>query len=99
MHIIAKRPLTAFTKRHPDASSSLRAWWKMMTKKQYRSPGEVREDFATASFLGDELTVFNVAGNKYRLVVHIVYAMGRVFVSGVYTHAEYDRLTKAGLLG
>ena len=44
-------------------------------------------------------TVFNIGGNKYRLVVNVVYTMRTVFVEGVYTHVEYDRLTRAGLLG
>ncbi|MEO8909637.1 MAG: type II toxin-antitoxin system HigB family toxin [Gemmatimonadaceae bacterium] len=51
-------------------------------------------DFAGASFVGGETTVFNVAGNKYRLVANIVYSNGRVYVDGVYTHEEYDRLAE-----
>ena len=43
--------------------------------------------------------MFNIGGNKYRLVVNIVYSMRTVFIEGVYTHVEYDRLTRAGLLG
>jgi mRNA interferase HigB len=58
----------------------------------------LKKDFPSVSFIGGETTVFNVGRNKYRLVVNIVYTMSTVFVEGVYTHVEYDRLTRAGLL-
>ncbi len=70
-----------------------------MRAKSYESPNELKQDFPNASFVGGETTVFNIGGNKYRLVVNIVYTMRTVFVEGVYTHVEYDRLTRAGLLG
>lgn len=99
MRIISRRPLNDFAHQHPDAQAGLSAWWKLMKAKSYKSPNALKEDFPSASFIGGETTVFNIGGNKYRLVVNIVYSMRTVFVDGVYTHIEYDRLTKAGLLG
>jgi mRNA interferase HigB len=54
---------------HPAAERPLRAWLAIVRLKQYHAPHEVRQDFATASFLGPWRTVFNIGGNKYRLVV------------------------------
>jgi mRNA interferase HigB len=99
MHVIARKPLIDFGALYPDSKSSLRSWWKVMKHGRYRTPHEVRADFPSASFLGDELTVFNIGGNKYRLVAFMVYRTGLVYVDAVYTHEEYERLVRAGLLG
>lgn len=99
MRVISRRPLTDFAEKHPDAQSALGSWWKLMKVKSYKNPGALKKDFPSASFIGGETTVFNIGGNKYRLVVNIVYSMRTVFVNDVYTHVEYDRLMKAGLLG
>lgn len=69
-----------------------------MKTKTYEDPHQVREDFGTASFLGGSRTVFNVGGNKYRLVVDMRYDLGRVYVREVLTHDEYDRRTRDGTL-
>jgi mRNA interferase HigB len=58
----------------------------------------VREDFASASFLGKWRTVFNIGGNKYRLVVDMRYDLGRIYIRHVLTHEEYTRRTQDGSL-
>ena len=99
MRVISRKALNEFARLYPDSQTPLSAWWKLMKAKSYESPSALKRDFPSASFIGGETTVFNIGGNKYRLVVNIVYSMRTVFVEGVYTHVEYDRLTKAGLLG
>ena len=99
MRVISRKPLNDFASLYPDSRPALSAWWQVMKAKSYASPNALKKDFPSASFIGGETTVFNIGGNKYRLVVNVVYAMRTVFVGGVYTHVEYDRLTKAGLLG
>lgn len=99
MRVISRKPLNDFVEIHRDAEPGLSSWWKLMKGKSYKNPSALKKDFPSASFIGGETTVFNIAGNKYRLVVNIVYSMRTVFVDNVYTHVEYDRLTKAGLLG
>jgi mRNA interferase HigB len=64
----------------------------------YSSPPAVREDFASASFLGPWRTVFNIGGNKYRLVVDMRYDLGRIYIRHVLTHEEYTRRTQEGSL-
>jgi mRNA interferase HigB len=98
VRIITESRLTAFWNRFPDAELPLRAWRAMIRRKEYRTPHEVRQDFGSADFLRSNVTVFNIGGNKYRLVVTMRYDMQTVFIRHVVTHREYDRLTDDGLL-
>jgi mRNA interferase HigB len=66
-------------------------WEKFMRAKKYTNPHEVRTDFGSADFTGDGKTIFNIGGNKYRLVTKLMYRWGKILILGVYTHAEYDR--------
>lgn len=98
MRIITESRLTAFWKQHPDAEVPLKVWRKLVRTKKYQNPHEVRKDFPSADFLGDSVTVFDIGGNKYRLVVSMRYSMQHVYIRHVVTHEEYDRLTEQDLL-
>ncbi len=98
MRIISRKPLREFSERHADAKVPLDAWYLILNGREYRSPHELRRDFPTASFLGARRTVFNIGGNKYRLVVDMRYDLGRVYVRDVLTHEEYDRKSIDGAL-
>jgi mRNA interferase HigB len=96
VRIITESRLTAFWKVHPPAEAALRSWRGIMRRTAFESPHEVKAQFPSVDFLGDGITVFNIAGNKYRLVVAMQYVLQRVYVRHVLTHAEYDRLCKSG---
>ena len=98
MRIITESRLTSFWRTHPDAEPPLKAWRAIIRKKEYRNPHEVRQDFGTADFLRSNVTVFDIGGNKYRLVVSMRYDKQMVFVRHVVTHRDYDRLSDEGLL-
>jgi mRNA interferase HigB len=98
LRIISRKALRGFAEEHPDAEGPLNAWYRIVRGREYRSPHEVRADFPTASFLGARRTVFNIGGNKYRLVVDMRYDLGRVYVRAVLTHEEYDRRSIQGTL-
>ena len=98
MHVITRSRLQDFWRQYPDAERPLRAWLAMVRMKRYAGPHEVRQDLPSASFLGKWRTVFNIGGNKYRLVVDIRYDLGRISMRSVLTHAEYTRQTRAGSL-
>ncbi|NNC30964.1 type II toxin-antitoxin system HigB family toxin [Longimicrobium terrae] len=70
----------------------------MMRAHQYETPHEIRAHFPAADFLKGGITVFDIGGNKYRLVVTIRYDMGRVYIRHVLTHDEYDERTADGSL-
>jgi mRNA interferase HigB len=98
MHIITRARLLQFGRKHAEADRELREWARIVRRKRYRTPHEVKADFPSASFVGPWKTVFNICGNAYRLIVDMRYDIGRVYVRHVVTHAEYDRLGDRGLL-
>ena len=75
-----------------DAEQPLRAWFKEAESAHWTTPADVKAKYASASVMKSGRAVFNIAGNKYRLVVRINYAAKVVFVRFVGTHAEYDRI-------
>ena len=92
MNVIALRTLRRFWEKHPQAQTSLRAWHAVVRKVDWQGPQDVRATFRSADFVADNRVIFNVGGNKYRLVCHIAYRHRRVLVKFVGTHAEYDRI-------
>jgi mRNA interferase HigB len=92
MRVIAKSTLIAFYTKHSDAKQSLLAWHAHTAKAKWKSPASVKSDFATASILQDGRVVFNIAGNKYRLVVWINFDFQVVYVRFVGTHTQYDKI-------
>ncbi len=78
--------------RHPDAEQPLRAWYHDTRKADWRSPGDIKRVYANASIVGGNRVVFNVKGNKYRLVVAINYPCRVWYVRFVGSHHAYDRI-------
>lgn len=93
MHIVARRTLREFWERHAQAETPLRVWFARASKADWLGPADVKADFgATVDFVADNRVVFDIAGNKYRLVVHMMYGRRRALIKFVGTHAEYDRI-------
>jgi mRNA interferase HigB len=90
MHAISRRPIREFIERHPDAAPSLTLWWRLATHATWRDLAETRQDWRSADYVSG-LTVFNIAGNTYRLVAYIDYEAQVILVRGIYTHQEYDQ--------
>ena len=98
MHIITRTRLTDFGRRHADAAEELREWGRVVRRKQYRTPYDVKRDFPNASFVGRCRMVFNIRQNDYRLVIDMRYDLGRVYIRHIVTHRDYDRLIRDGRL-
>jgi mRNA interferase HigB len=93
MQVIARRTLKRFWQRHPQSEGPLRAWFAAVSKARWTGPQDVKRQFGTTvDFVADDRVIFDVSGNKYRLIVHVSYRFGRVLVKFVGTHAEYDRI-------
>lgn len=90
MHIITRRRLEDFWQTHPEARSPLEHWFAMMRKTDYASFAALRITFPSADQV-HRFTVFNIGGNKFRLIAAIHYNRKKVYVRHVLTHAEYDR--------
>ena len=92
MRVIAKRTLRAFWEKHRRAEHPLRSWHAIAAKAEWSSPSDVKTAYRRASIVGDDRVVFDIGGNRYRLVVRFDYEHGIAFVRFVGTHAEYDRI-------
>jgi mRNA interferase HigB len=92
MRIITWGRVQAFIDRHADSERPLRAWRTQIQSKDHPDPNSLLGAFPYASIIDDQRVVFNVKGNDYRLVAAIHYDRQRLFVRGVFTHAEYDRI-------
>jgi mRNA interferase HigB len=90
MHVISLKRLREFWRRWPEAESPLRAWHRVAEHAGWGCFADVREVYPHADQVG-QCTVFNIAGNKFRLVVVIHFDRGKVYIRHVMTHEEYDR--------
>ncbi|MDY6987229.1 MAG: type II toxin-antitoxin system HigB family toxin [Thermodesulfobacteriota bacterium] len=90
MHIITRKRLLDFAKKHPDCSTALESWYRIVKHTDFDSFAELRRTFPSADVVGN-LTVFNIGGNKARLIAAIHYNTHRVYIRHILTHEEYDR--------
>ncbi len=90
MHVISKKKLREFWETHPDAKEPLDKWFRVASKATWQSLADVRAVFPHADAVYD-CTVFNIGGNKYRLIVSIDYKRQVIYVKHVLTHSEYDK--------
>lgn len=93
MQVIAKKALRDFWTKHDRAEAPLTAWYLVVSKAEWKSPADIKGVFGTTvDFVADNRVIFDIAGNKYRLVVHVAYPFKRVLIKFVGTHAEYDKI-------
>lgn len=90
MHVISRRKLREFAAQHADSGDWLDIWFYTANKARWRNIEDVHEVYPSADVV-DKWTIFNVRGNRYRLITEINYLKQRVYVRHVLTHAEYDR--------
>jgi mRNA interferase HigB len=90
MRIISKKKLREFWEKHPNSEVSLRNWFQTAKNADWENLAEVRKDFPHADLAG-VCTIFNIAGNNYRLITKIYYDTKTVLIRFVLTHAEYDK--------
>jgi mRNA interferase HigB len=95
MRIISRKKLRDFWNQHPDAQASLQAWYADVKQAEWKTPTEIKNLYRNASFVANNRVVFNIKGNKYRLVVAVQYEYGIVYIRFVGTHGEYDKIDAA----
>ena len=91
MRIIKRAALVRFWSEHPDAKTSLEAWYGVVRKAKWTTPIELKQVYGNADLVGRR-TVFNIAGNKYRIVVWINYPYRVLYIRFIGTHREYDAI-------
>jgi len=94
MRIISKKTLKDFYEhsKYSDTKSALEAWHKEVLKLDWSNPNEIKEMYRSASIIGDTKVIFNITGNKYRLIVTINYYVKIVFIKFIGTHKQYDKI-------
>lgn len=90
MHIITRTKLRLYWKKHPDSQNSLQLWYTRAKNAHWQNIAEVRQVYPSADKVS-RLTVFNIRGNAYRLIVRIEYARQEIYIRHILTHAEYDK--------
>jgi len=94
VHVISQKALREFAMTHADSAALLRAWFKLAHRGRFQNLAELKRTFASVDMVpvkGRDFYVFNIGGNKYRLIAAIHFNTQRLFVRHVLTHSEYDR--------
>ncbi len=89
MHIISRKALRLFWEKHPDSQAPLIRWYRIVRNTTFSSFADVRAVFPIADIVGKWI-VFDIGGNKYRLIASVHFNRGKLYIRGVLTHAEYD---------
>lgn len=92
MRLISRSTLREFWTRYADSEQPLKAWAAEVERANWLNTAEIKARYPSASIVDSERIVFNIGGNKYRLIVKVWFAGQTVFVKFVGTHAEYDRI-------
>ena len=90
MHIITRKRLNEFAEKFPETESALAHWYKTAKANNFDNFAELRETFSSADQVG-KLTVFNIGGNKVRLIAAIHYNRKKIYIRAILTHSEYDK--------
>ncbi|MCG3142432.1 MAG: mRNA interferase toxin HigB [Anaerolineae bacterium] len=90
MHIITRKRIHEFSSKHPDANNPLTHWYKEVKRRRFANFAQVRQVFPSADLVGS-LIVFNIGGNKYRLICAIHFNRDLVYIRAILTHQEYER--------
>lgn len=91
MRLVGRDALDELTNAHADARAWIENWIADVEAAQWRTPQDIRDSYASASFLANRIVIFNVKGNRYRLEVQVAYNTGVVVVKWAGTHAEYTK--------
>jgi mRNA interferase HigB len=90
MHVITRKRLNEFADQFPETRTALAHWYHMVKRTEFSSFSDLKTIFPTADRVG-KFTVFNIAGNKVRLITAIHYNRNRIYIRWVLTHQEYGR--------
>ncbi len=90
MHIITHKRIREFVEKYPDSESSLENWYRIVSQTNYDTFSQLRQHFSSADYV-DGFIVFNISGNKYRLIAAIHFNRKKVYIRAILTHSEYDK--------
>ena len=92
MRIVTFRAIKEFALKYPDSELSLRDWYHKTMNSQWKSFNDIRKTFSSVDYVGNDRYIFNVRGNKYRLIAVVIFISQKVYIRFIGTHAEYDKI-------
>ena len=92
MRVVAKKILREFWGKYTDSENHLKTWYKEAIKASWKTPVDIKNDYPKASILKAGRVVFNICGNKYRLIIQVNYVRQWVFIRFMGTHSDYDNI-------
>ena len=91
-NIITRKTLLEYCKKYPDAATALQEWYHELVNCDFKNFNELKEVYGNASLVADDRVVFNIMGNKYRLVIRVVFNFKAIQVKWFGTHAAYNKI-------
>ena len=91
-NVIKNKTLLSYIEKYPEAGEALRKWYYEIKNSDFKNSNGLKERYGNASIIGDNRVVFNINGNKYRLIVRINYEFKNVLIKWFGTHKEYDKI-------
>lgn len=91
-NIITRKTLLEYCKKYPSAATALQEWYYELSTCDFKNFNELKQFYRSASIIADDRVVFNIMGNKYRLVIRIVFDFKSIQIKWFGTHAEYDKI-------
>lgn len=98
MRVLSRRTIRQYALENAQVASELNKWFKMVELSDWNSTADILQDFPKTDYIGDNRYVFNVKGNHYRLIAMIFFPPHLVHIRGIFTHAEYSKLSKSDIL-
>ena len=92
MVIITKTVLVEFGEKYADSAEALDNWYNKSKNANWKNLNELKKTFSSVDYVGNDRYVFNIKGNKYRMVVMIFFDIRTMFIRFIGTHAEYDKV-------
>ncbi len=92
MHIISRPELIKFWNKHSDAEVPLKLWFKNVKQAKWKGINDLKRDYPTADYIGDNRVVFDIKGNRYRIIVLVFFTGQKMFIRFIGTHADYDKI-------
>ncbi|MGM0581656.1 MAG: type II toxin-antitoxin system HigB family toxin [Bacteroidota bacterium] len=92
MRIVTKKHIVDFYTNHADSKTALEDWYIKVSKLECQNLNELKENFPSADYVGNNRVVFNIKGNHYRLIAIIIYVSQKVYIRWIGTHSEYDKI-------
>ena len=91
-NIIARKTLLDYIKKYPEAAAALQEWYYELLRSNFKNFNELKKVYGNASLVGDDRVIFNIMGNKFRLLVRVSFDFKAIQIKWFSTHSEYDRI-------